>query len=352
MYTKLVTGVAFAFVCSSGLAQACELTRVNVLVDTGMKDSRSGCAATARAPNGITLPGCYGTAEGSFQEASQLCPDLVELRFYIATTEINQAIASSGAFRQKLAEARRTYEDIVLHDPKSFDAQTWLAALASADSDKLSAARTFGAMTKLDPVRSEAYQARFVRAEQILGERINLNVPKTSDHTVIVVLGYALTKKGRGDAKLFERLRVAAKTAALNPTARIIVSGGQVQAGHTEADVMAAWLIERRIERSRIVIEDASRDTVGNALNVAQLLKQFATDHVILITSASHMRRARTLFEEALRQSGIAAPVTPVAAPDIPRLEMAKTVGPRERLSVFRDLLRVSGLWAYPGQEQ
>jgi len=37
---------------------------------------------------------------------------------------------------------------------------------------------------------------------------------------------------------------------------------------------------------------------------------------------------------------------------DAPSVEEAAKVSPDERLVIYRDLMRVSGLWAYPGLQQ
>ena len=123
-----------------------------------------------------------------------------------------------------------------------------------------------------------------------------------------------LAKDGTAEKPLLDRLDVALKAAQANPTARVMVTGGQPQAGVTEGDVMMKWLVEHGVNRDRILIEDKSKDTVGNVFNVANLLKRHTADSVILVTSSSHMRRARTLLEDALKQYGISANVLPVVA--------------------------------------
>jgi uncharacterized SAM-binding protein YcdF (DUF218 family) len=130
------------------------------------------------------------------------------------------------------------------------------------------------------------------------------------------------------------------------------VSGGQPRNGVTEADLMARWLVEKGVDRDRIVIEDKAKDTVGNVLNAVNLMRRQRAEAVLLVTSASHIRRARTVLEEALAQADMPAKVVPVVALDLPSFEEAARVSPDERLVVYRDLMRVSGFWAYPGLQQ
>ena len=115
---------------------------------------------------------------------------------------------------------------------------------------------------------------------------------------------------------------------------------------------MARWLVEKEWNRDRIVIEDKARATVGNVLNAVNLMRRHRAEAVLLVTSASHIRRARTVLEEALAQADMPAKVVPVVALDLPSFEEAAGAGLDERLVVCRDLMRVSGFWAYPGLQQ
>jgi vancomycin permeability regulator SanA len=321
-------------------------SRIKTLVDTGMQYYWSGGdvkKAEAEVFKGITLHGRYDVVEKAFAEASALAPERLDFRF---------AVASSQILQKNLAGARATYESILAKDPASFDAQAWLAALARIEGKADEAALTDQALAALDRSRSEAYRQRFARAEAIMAERPNVDVPTVPGRVMIVTLGYALAKDGTAEKPLLDRLDVALKAANANPTARIMVTGGQPQVGVTEGDVMTKWLVEKGVDRDRILIEDKSKDTVGNVLNVANLLKRHTADAVILVTSSSHMRRARTLLEDAFRQYDIDAPILPVVALDAPSLEEAAKVSKDERMVIYRDLMRVSGLWAYPGIQQ
>ncbi|MBA1156511.1 YdcF family protein [Microvirga mediterraneensis] len=321
-------------------------SRIKTLVDTGMQYYWSGGdvkKAEAEIFKGITLHGRYDVVEKAFAEASTLAPERLDFRF---------AVASSQILQKNLSGARATYQDILAKSPASFDAQAWLAALARIEGQADEVALTDQALAALDRDRAEAYRQRFARAESIMAERPNVDVPTVSGRVMIVALGYALAKDGTAEKPLLDRLDVALKAANANPSARVMVTGGQPQAGVTEGDVMTKWLVEKGVDRDRILIEDKSKDTVGNVLNVANLLKRHTADAVILVTSSSHMRRARTLLEDAFRQYGLTAPILPVVALDAPSVEEAAKVSKDERMVIYRDLMRVSGLWAYPGIQQ
>lgn len=344
-----VSFVAVLAVCSSLTVHALEqdkADRIKTLVDTGMQYYWSGGdvkKAEAEVFKGITLHGRYDVVEKAFAEASTLAPHRLDFRY---------AVASSQILQKNLAGARATYEDILAKDPNAFAAQAWLAALARIEGNQSQTALAEQAMASLDRERAEAYRQRFVRAEAIMAERPNVDVPSVPGKIMIVTLGYALAKDGTAEKPLLDRLEVALKAAQANPTARIMVTGGQPQAGVTEGDVMTKWLVEKGIDRDRILIEDKSKDTVGNVLNVANLLKRHTADTAILVTSASHMRRARTLLEDAFRQYALETRIVPVVALDAPSVEEAAKVSKDERMVIYRDLMRVSGLWAYPGIQQ
>ena len=71
------------------------------------------------------------------------------------------------------------------------------------------------------------------------------------------------------------------------------------------------------------MIEDKAKDTVGNVLNAVNLMRRHRAEAVLLVTSASHIRRARTVLEEALAQADMPAKVVPVVALDLPSFEEA-----------------------------
>lgn len=320
--------------------------RLRQLVETGMQFYWTGGdmkKAEAEVFKGITLHGRYDVVEKAFTEAAAIAPERLDFRYAIASTQIIQ---------KNVAGARATYADVLKASPAAFEAQAQTAALARVTGDADGETLAFSAMSSIDRERAALYRRLFARAESVLAERPNVEVPKAHGQVAIVVLGYALARDGSMQKPLLDRLEAARKAAEAYPAARIMVTGGQPQSGVTEGDVMMRWLVERGIDRDRIMIEDKSKDTVGNALNVAALLRRHGAEAIVLVTSSSHMRRARLLVEDALRQAAIAAPVLPIVALDAPSLDEAAKVSPDERLVVFRDLMRISGIWAYPGLQQ
>lgn len=320
--------------------------RIKQLVDTGMQYYWSGGdvkKAEAEVFKGITLHGKYDVVEAAFKEASTLAPERLDFQYAVASTQIIQ---------KKLDEAQTTFQGILEKDPTAFDAQSWLEAIARIRGDETNVALAHQALAGLDREQAEVYRKRFIRAEQIMAEKPNFDVPTLPGKVMVVALGYALADDGTAQQTLLDRLEVTLKAAEANPTALVMVSGGVPKNGVTEGDIMSKWLVDKDISRDRIIIEDKSKDTIGNVVNAANLLVRHQADTVILVTSSSHMRRARTVMEDALTQRDLPTTVVPLNALDAPSQEEAAKVGADERLVIYRDLMRVSGVWAYPGLQQ
>lgn len=134
------------------------------------------------------------------------------------------------------------------------------------------------------------------------GLKINTKTPDglpAAGH-VFVVLGSALSKSGKLTVKGERRLKVAVAALAKYPNSKVLVSGGAKRNGHTEAQVMQAWLVARDVDPTRILVEDKSASTVSNATNSMAILHKSAdATSYTLISDASHIRRASILFNAA-----------------------------------------------------
>jgi uncharacterized SAM-binding protein YcdF (DUF218 family) len=88
-----------------------------------------------------------------------------------------------------------------------------------------------------------------------------------------------------------ERIREAGRLARQYPHLRVIVSGAEPGP--------SLQRLGPNIDKSRIEIETASRNTHENAVNTTVLAKPRPGDRWLLITSAWHMRRALCAFRAA-----------------------------------------------------
>jgi len=137
----------------------------------------------------------------------------------------------------------------------------------------------------------------------------------------VVVLGGAVeTAKWRSTGQVHlndqaERVTEAAVLARRYPEARIVLSGGGATLGPiggevpSEAAAMASLLADLGVDPKRILLEEDSRNTAGNAEFSLALAAPNPGERWLLVTSASHMPRAMTAFERAGWTGLIAWPV-------------------------------------------
>lgn len=163
--------------------------------------------------------------------------------------------------------------------------------------------------------------------------------------TAIVVLGGGLvddvTQPGQRDLSVYslERLRYGIRLARATGLPLAFTGGlGWAQREGPGGALSEAEAARRSAEldfgyRLRW-IETASRDTRENALNTVELLWPQGVRHVVLVTHATHMPRAVTLFRQAggplLRVT--AAPMGQIGASDGPVLEWLPTAAGYEQV--------------------
>ena len=115
-----------------------------------------------------------------------------------------------------------------------------------------------------------------------------------------VVLGFALAD-GEMTDELKARCEAAAAAAKAFPDSILVCSGGATGSnnpeGHTEAGLMKDYLTEQcGIATDRIFIDEQAMDTVGNALNSFEILKEQEIEEITLVTSDYNQRRANILY--------------------------------------------------------
>ncbi len=130
----------------------------------------------------------------------------------------------------------------------------------------------------------------------------NSGIPQGSAHA-IVVLGYELLD-GEMQPELMARCDAAAAAARSYPKAILICSGGATgnnnPDGHTEAELMKAYLVEKcGIKSSRIFTDESAMNTIDNALNTMKILHIVGVHTMTIVTSAYHQRRGQTLYNAA-----------------------------------------------------
>jgi uncharacterized SAM-binding protein YcdF (DUF218 family) len=136
-------------------------------------------------------------------------------------------------------------------------------------------------------------QAPFPRAQPVWGAR-----------NAIVLLGAGAVRaggEGRPSLLAFGRLTEAVRLyracVAAGRPCTLILSGGDAQRiGEAEAAVFAREAMALGVPERDLVQEGHSLNTFMNALLSSRILKAGAFDHVVLVTSAMHLRRALLYF--------------------------------------------------------
>lgn len=131
-----------------------------------------------------------------------------------------------------------------------------------------------------------------------------MTVLKNTVAPVVVVLGGGMNSDGTCGQATILRARKAVQLAKANPSWTFILSGdGRVNPASplTEAECMARIFEANGIDRSRLLLEEESRDTIGNAVLVAaRYLRHLQPGTLYVVTSPFHAARALLLFRSVL----------------------------------------------------
>ena len=118
----------------------------------------------------------------------------------------------------------------------------------------------------------------------------------TYDEDAIIILG-AGVKGERLSLTLKYRLDKGLEYIALNPDAKIIVTGGMGPGEDiTEAEAMRRYLVSQGIDNSRIIIEDKATSTYENLMYSSEFLK--SGDRVVIVTDGFHIFRGVSMAEK------------------------------------------------------
>ncbi len=124
---------------------------------------------------------------------------------------------------------------------------------------------------------------------------------QANEADVLLVLGARVYPDGNPSLTLAKRLDVAAVFLQTHPQPIAVLCGGQgSNEPCTEAGAMRTYLLEKGIADERLLLEQASNNTIANIANAKSLLDaQMATYHTAVISSDFHLARARRLLLHA-----------------------------------------------------
>lgn len=112
---------------------------------------------------------------------------------------------------------------------------------------------------------------------------------------LIVVFGAGVRPDGSPSQPLARRIDLAAELAGRYPGARLFLSGAVGNNPPSEAAVMAEAL-DGRVERARLILDEASRDTLQTARAAAVYARSAGLTRGIACTERYHQPRARMLL--------------------------------------------------------
>lgn len=128
-----------------------------------------------------------------------------------------------------------------------------------------------------------------------------------SAQPLIVIFGAAVRPDGGASEALLRRIGYGLEAAREHPDAPILCSGGCVRSGPSEASLMSERLLREGIARERLILDEASRNTLENCLAAAAEAARGGHCHVIACSDRYHLPRIRLL----LRLMGVASRPAP-----------------------------------------
>ncbi|MBQ6835888.1 MAG: YdcF family protein [Clostridia bacterium] len=118
----------------------------------------------------------------------------------------------------------------------------------------------------------------------------------TYHEDAVIILGAGI-KGERLSLTLKYRLDKGLEYIALNPNAKIIVTGGKGPGESiTEAEAMRRYLVSQGIENDRIIIEDKATSTYENLMYSSEFLNE--GDEVVIVTDGFHIFRGVSMAKK------------------------------------------------------
>jgi len=323
---------------------------VDLLLDQALEALKAPARASTPGFTG-KLPSNMEIVAERLQQAAQLEPYRADLLFSAASARIST---------RELDKALSLYEKILEIAPDDVDAHSYLAAWLRCKGDEVAAGTHMAALQQINPDRARQLEKVFktidsARAMQVRDVLPDVEAQAFTGPVAIVLLGYALNPDGSMNDILVQRLNKTLEVARQLPDALIVVTGGVPHNNKTEGRLMAQWLAEHGIDKSRICEDNYARTTVENALFSRYALAKHRVRNAVLVSSGSHVRRAQALFTIASWETGPRdIQYVAVGAPDKPLADLQK-VSDAELLGIYRDALKTMGLWSfrsYPLEER
>ncbi|WP_371862588.1 ElyC/SanA/YdcF family protein [Vibrio atypicus] len=264
-------------------------------------------------------------------------------------TDLLISAANAQIYNKNVDRAVELFQQALSTAPDDVDLHAYLAVWQRFKGNQAESDKHMMTLSKLNSGKAADIQRIFDTVDRVLATPLKETADKgyLDEKGAIITLGYALNPDGSMHQILVERLETTLAMAKANPNALIILTGGVPKNYKTEGKLMADWLIQKGINKDRIIEENYATSTVGNALFSSYALARHNIKHATIISSASHVRRGQTLFEVASWQTGPQGiTFDTVSYPDKPLEDLVKA-SDGELLGIYRDALRTYGMWSY-----
>ena len=110
---------------------------------------------------------------------------------------------------------------------------------------------------------------------------------------LIVIFGAAIRPDGTPSAALLRRIDYGLVAARLHPDAPILCSGGAPRPGPSEASIMAEVLRREGIAGVRVILDEASLNTLDNVAATQRCVREGGHTVVIACSDGYHLPRIR-----------------------------------------------------------
>jgi uncharacterized SAM-binding protein YcdF (DUF218 family) len=113
---------------------------------------------------------------------------------------------------------------------------------------------------------------------------------------LIVIFGAAIRPDGQPSDALLRRIGYGLEAAHEHPDAPILCSGGVVRPGPSEASIMAERLVRQGVRPERLILDEASLDTMQNVAAAQAQAQKGGHPYVIVCSDGYHLPRIRLLL--------------------------------------------------------
>lgn len=171
----------------------------------------------------------------------------------------------------------------------------------------------------------------------------NMRPLKMKDNKLdlICVYGYVLNTDGSIPVKLRKRLLKTFEIAEKYPNTKILLSGGAVKNGYSEAEEMQRYLMNSGLKKDRMICLKKAKDTVGNVMEFMDYIKMGTYNNICAITSADHLPRAWMALHCILKKNQYNTNLYSEAYEESVDLESIKY----EKILNYHTIFRAAGLF-------